>query len=143
MCSSTWRPASAKRWPSPLRRDVSAKLNRLPLRYFDAHQPGEIMSRVTNDVEKISTVIQSGLLQPHLRRVYHPAHLRGHALPQPAPHGVTVAAILGCTLVTSALAGWSQRSNARNMAAMGAVGAKVEEVSPATAWSKFSPASAL
>ena len=111
-----------------LRRDVSAKLNRLPLRYFDAHQPGEIMSRVTNDVEKISTVIQSGLLQL-ISAVFTILLTFAAMLSLSLPlTGVTVAAILGCTLVTSALAGWSQRSNARNMAAMGAVGAKVEEV---------------
>ena len=34
-----------------LRQDVSAKLNRLPLRYFDGHKTGDIMSRVTTALE--------------------------------------------------------------------------------------------
>ena len=38
------------------RKDVSAKLNRLPLRYFDDHKTGDIMSRITNDLEKVSSV---------------------------------------------------------------------------------------
>ena len=46
-----------------LRQDVSAKLNRLPLRYFDGHKTGDIMSRVTNDLEKVSSVMQVGLMQ--------------------------------------------------------------------------------
>ena len=40
-----------------------AKLNRLPLRYFDGHKTGDIMSRVTNDLEKVSSVMQVGLMQ--------------------------------------------------------------------------------
>ncbi|WP_295579793.1 ABC transporter ATP-binding protein [uncultured Oscillibacter sp.] len=111
-----------------LRRDVSEKLNRLPLRYFDAHQPGEIMSRVTNDVEKISAVIQSGLLQL-LSAVCTILFTLGAMVYLSLPlTGVTLAAVVGCAAVTGRLADWSERCNARNMAAMGAVGAKVEEV---------------
>jgi len=36
-----------------LRRDISLKINRLPLRYFDSHETGDILSRVTNDVDTI------------------------------------------------------------------------------------------
>lgn len=46
-----------------LRRDISAKLHRLPLRYFDTHKTGEVMSRVTNDLEKVSAAMQEGLPQ--------------------------------------------------------------------------------
>ncbi len=45
------------------RRDISAKLNRLPLRYFDSHKTGDIMSHVTNDLEKVSAAMQEGLPQ--------------------------------------------------------------------------------
>ena len=37
-----------------LRRDVEDKLNRLPLSYFDARQRGEVLSRVTNDIDNVS-----------------------------------------------------------------------------------------
>ena len=46
-----------------LRRDVEAKLGRLPLKYFDSHPHGDVLSRVTNDVDNISTVLQQGLSQ--------------------------------------------------------------------------------
>ena len=36
-----------------LRRDISLKINRLPLRYFDNHETGDILSRVTNDIDTI------------------------------------------------------------------------------------------
>ena len=37
-----------------LRKDISLKINRLPLKYFDTKTHGEILSRVSNDVETIS-----------------------------------------------------------------------------------------
>ena len=46
-----------------LRRDVEAKLSRLPLRYFDSHSHGDILSRVTNDIDNLTTTIQQGLSQ--------------------------------------------------------------------------------
>lgn len=46
-----------------MRRDLNAKLARLPLKYFDARSHGEIMSRVTNDIDNISTTLQQSLTQ--------------------------------------------------------------------------------
>lgn len=46
-----------------LRRDVSDKLNRLPLKYFDGRTHGETLSRVTNDVDNISSTLQQSLTQ--------------------------------------------------------------------------------
>jgi ATP-binding cassette subfamily B multidrug efflux pump len=46
-----------------LRRDVDEKLARLPLRYFDDHPRGDILSRVTNDIDNISTTLQQSLTQ--------------------------------------------------------------------------------
>lgn len=46
-----------------LRGEISEKLNRLPLSYFDRQQPGTIMSRATNDLEKMSEALQTGLLR--------------------------------------------------------------------------------
>ena len=53
----------AERLNLSLRRRVSAKLARLPLAYYDAHQPGDTISRATNDLDKVSEVLQRGLLQ--------------------------------------------------------------------------------
>ena len=46
-----------------LRRDVEAKLSRLPLHYFDSHSHGDILSRVTNDIDNLTTTLQQGLSQ--------------------------------------------------------------------------------
>ena len=37
-----------------LRTNISEKINRLPLRYFDNHEMGDVLSRVTNDVDSIA-----------------------------------------------------------------------------------------
>jgi ATP-binding cassette, subfamily B, multidrug efflux pump len=46
-----------------LRQRTDQKLARLPLRYFDANQRGDVLSRVTNDIENISQTLQQSLTQ--------------------------------------------------------------------------------
>jgi ATP-binding cassette, subfamily B, multidrug efflux pump len=46
-----------------LRNDVEAKINRLPLSYFDKQTRGELLSRVTNDIDNISQALQQTLSQ--------------------------------------------------------------------------------
>jgi len=46
-----------------LRADVEAKLNRLPLAYFDGQSRGEILSRVTNDIDNISQTLAQTMSQ--------------------------------------------------------------------------------
>jgi len=46
-----------------LRRDVDGKLARLPLKYYDNHSHGDILSRVTNDVDNIAHTLQQSITQ--------------------------------------------------------------------------------
>ncbi len=46
-----------------MRNDVKDKLDRLPLKYFDQRTYGEILSRVTNDMDNIATTLQQSLIQ--------------------------------------------------------------------------------
>ena len=46
-----------------LRKQVAEKLNRLPLRFFDQNKAGENLSRVTSDLDKVTEVLQTGLLK--------------------------------------------------------------------------------
>ncbi|CAN7499990.1 ABC transporter ATP-binding protein [Paenibacillus sp. LjRoot56] len=46
-----------------LRRDISEKLTRVPLSFFDARSHGDTMSRATNDVDTISSTMQQSLTQ--------------------------------------------------------------------------------
>ncbi|TLG75360.1 ABC transporter ATP-binding protein [Culicoidibacter larvae] len=46
-----------------MRGDVNAKLIKLPLRFYDNHSHGDVLSRVTNDIDTISTTLQQSLTQ--------------------------------------------------------------------------------
>ncbi|MEE9963641.1 MAG: ABC transporter ATP-binding protein/permease [Propionicimonas sp.] len=46
-----------------MRKQVSEKISRLPLRYFDGQPRGELLSRVTNDVDNVSQSLQQTLAQ--------------------------------------------------------------------------------
>ncbi|GGI66777.1 ABC transporter ATP-binding protein [Enterococcus alcedinis] len=45
-----------------LRRDIESKINRLPVSYFDKNQQGDVLSRVTNDVDAVSGAMQQALI---------------------------------------------------------------------------------
>lgn len=51
----------ANRFAQSLRTQISHKINKLPLRYYDTHSYGDILSRVTNDVDTIATSLNQSL----------------------------------------------------------------------------------
>lgn len=46
-----------------LREDINEKLEKLPLQYFDSRPKGEILSRVTNDIDTIGSTLQQSVTQ--------------------------------------------------------------------------------
>ena len=46
-----------------MRQDVEAKLSRLPLKYIDSQPRGELLSRVTNDIDNVAQTLQQTLSQ--------------------------------------------------------------------------------
>ena len=51
----------ANKFVRELREKISKKINRLPLKYFDEHSYGDILSRVTNDIDTISQSMNQSL----------------------------------------------------------------------------------
>lgn len=51
----------ANKFAKSLRTRISEKINKLPLKYFDKHQTGDILSRVTNDVDTIAQSMNQSL----------------------------------------------------------------------------------
>ena len=51
----------ANKFAKVLRNSISVKINKLPLKYFDKHQSGDILSRVTNDVDTIAQTMHHSL----------------------------------------------------------------------------------
>ena len=48
-----------------LRNDIISKTDKLPLRYFDNHENGDLLSRITNDVDTLSQNLNQGLENSH------------------------------------------------------------------------------
>lgn len=46
-----------------MRKDLSGKMSRMPLRFYDGTEKGELLSRATNDIEKVGEVLREGLGQ--------------------------------------------------------------------------------
>lgn len=110
------------------RQDVSAKLNRLPLRYFDTHKTGEVMSRITNDLEKVSAVIQVGLMQLITSIFTIVFTCMAMLLINPVLFLIVLASIIASIVATKYVSALSQRYYGKNMEVMGRLSGKIEEV---------------
>lgn len=51
----------SNRFANVLRNKISTKINKLPLKYFDTHETGDILSRVTNDVDTVAQNLNNSL----------------------------------------------------------------------------------
>ncbi|MGN1371768.1 MAG: ABC transporter ATP-binding protein [Candidatus Coprovivens sp.] len=51
----------SNRFANKLRNSISSKINKLPLKYFDTHENGDVLSRVTNDVDTVAQNLNNSL----------------------------------------------------------------------------------
>ncbi len=58
-----WMARIAQDTVYDMREAINTKIAKLPLNYFDTHTNGEILSRITNDIETVSTTLQQTLTQ--------------------------------------------------------------------------------
>ncbi|MDY4603654.1 ABC transporter ATP-binding protein [Clostridium tertium] len=111
-----------------LRKEISKKLNRLPLKYFDSHKTGDIMSRVTNDLEKVSLVMQVGFMQ-FISSCFTIVLTIISMLILNLKLSLLIFIFLGISAIaTNYVSSLSQRYYAENYAAMGDLSGKIEEV---------------
>lgn len=111
-----------------LRKEISKKLNRLPLKYFDSHKTGDIMSRVTNDLEKVSLVMQVGFMQ-FISSCFTIVLTIISMLILNQKLSLLIFIFLGISAIaTNYVSSLSQRYYAKNYAAMGDLSGKIEEV---------------
>ena len=111
-----------------LRKDISEKINKLPLSYFDSHKTGEIMSRVTNDLEKVSLVMQVGFMQFITSCLTIIFTIIAMFVLNPKLTLLVLVFIGISAIATNFVSKLSQRYYAENFAAMGALSGKIEEV---------------
>src|SRR5256886_3330132 len=118
----------AQRTVYGLGREVEEKLARLPLRYFDSHAHGDLLSRVTNDVDNIATTLQQGLSQL-LTSVLTVIGVLGMMLwISPLLALISVITIPLSFAVTIVIAGRSQKEFIAQWAETGALNGHVEQM---------------
>lgn len=111
-----------------LRQDISAKITKLPLRYFDSHKTGDIMSRITNDLEKVSEVLQVGLMQFISSVFTILLTAAAMLLLSPGLSLLVLVSVAISTVATKFVSDLSQRYFAQNQAVVGELNGKVEEL---------------
>ncbi|QUL98755.1 MAG: ABC transporter ATP-binding protein [Candidatus Fermentithermobacillus carboniphilus] len=111
-----------------MRKDVSVKLSRLPLKFFDSRTHGEILSRVTNDVDVVSSTLQQSLTQIISSAVTLVGVLTMMLSISPALTLVTLITIPLSAIVTVNVARRSQRFFAGQQKTLGELNGHVEEM---------------
>jgi ATP-binding cassette subfamily B multidrug efflux pump len=111
-----------------LRRDVDEKIGRLPLRYFDSHSRGDILSRVTNDIDNIGQTLQQSLTQLITSVLTVVGVLVMMLLISPLLALISLLAVPASVAVTVAIAKRSQKRFAAQWAITGTLNGQVEEM---------------
>ncbi|MBL8967533.1 MAG: ABC transporter ATP-binding protein, partial [Spirochaetaceae bacterium] len=110
-----------------LRKEVDAKLGRLPLRYFDSRPHGEILSRVTNDVETVATTLQQSVTQAITSVVQLAGFVVMMLLISPVLTLIVAATLPLYVFVTAFVAKKSQKYFAAQQKQLGAISGHIEE----------------
>ncbi|MFD0969361.1 ABC transporter ATP-binding protein [Plantactinospora endophytica] len=110
-----------------LRSDVEAKLNRLPLPYFDGQPRGELLSRVTNDIDNIAQTLQQTLSQLLASLLTVVGVLGVMFWISPLLAVVALIAVPLSVLVTKAIAKRSQKQFIAQWTHTGALNGQIEE----------------
>jgi len=110
-----------------LRRDVEDKLSRLPLPYFDAQPRGELLSRVTNDIDNMAQSLQQTLSQLLTSLLTVVAMVTMMIVISPLLAVIALVTIPLSIVVTTAIGKRSQRHFVQQWKSTGELNAVVEE----------------
>ncbi|MEN6324855.1 MAG: ABC transporter ATP-binding protein [Syntrophomonas sp.] len=111
-----------------MRQDINNKLARLPLKFFDVHSHGEILSRVTNDIDNIATTLQQSLTQLITSIVTLLGIIVMMLTISPMLTLITLITLPLYAMVTSRVASSSQKYFALQQKSLGELNAHVEEM---------------
>ena len=111
-----------------LRKDLFAALSRLPLKYFDSHSSGDIMSRLTNDVDNISNTLSQSVTQLFSGIINIIGTLAEMLLLSPLLTLISLIAIPVMLLITRAIAKISRRFYREQQKNLGELNGYIEEM---------------
>jgi ATP-binding cassette subfamily B protein len=110
-----------------LRADVEDKINRLPLPYFDKQPRGELLSRVTNDIDNVSQSLQQTMSQLLTSLLTVVGVLTMMFVVSPVLAVIALVAVPAAMLVTKAIAKRSQKQFVAQWTRTGALNGQIEE----------------
>lgn len=110
-----------------LRKEISHKLNRLPLKYYDAHKKGDLLSRATSDLEKVADSLQQGLMQLITSAVTIVAGVIIMMIIHPALTLIIIAALILSMVITTKIAQKVEGHFADNQKHLGDLNSLIEE----------------
>ena len=110
-----------------LRRRISDKLNRLPLRYFDAHKKGQILSRVTSDLERVADTLQETIAEMITAVITLVGAFVMMMLISPTLTLIALGTVVASMVVALIIGSRTNRCYAANQAALGDLNANIEE----------------
>jgi ATP-binding cassette subfamily B protein len=111
-----------------LRRETDEKLGRLPLKYFDGHPRGDVLSRVTNDIDNIGQTLQQSLTQLITSLLTVVGVLILMLTISPILAAISLLAVPVSIAVTILIASRSQKQFVAQWASTGALNGHVEEM---------------
>ena len=111
-----------------MRNEVKEKLDRLPLKYFDGRTHGEILSRVTNDMDTIATTLQQSLTQLITSVVTVVGILAMMLSISPIMTVIALVTLPACGVLTVMIAKQSQKYFSKQQKSLGELNGHVEEM---------------
>lgn len=110
-----------------LREKVSEKLALLPLRYYDQHKKGDILSRATNDLDKVADTLEDGLMQFFSATVSIIGAFILMFIINPLLTFIALGTIIASMTVAAIIAQRTQRYYAENQKVLGEMNGTIEE----------------
>lgn len=111
-----------------IRKDLFDKMQSLPLKYFDTHTHGELMSRYTNDIETVSEALNNSFGSLISCTLNFLGTIAMMIVLSPLLTGITFIMLAVMLGVVKVIGGRSRRYFARQQAAIGAVNGYIEEM---------------
>ena len=110
-----------------LRKRISDKLNKLPLQYFDTHKKGQMLSRVTSDLERVADTLQETIASMITALITLIGAFIMMLLISPTLTLIALGTVVASILVSVVIGSRTNRYHAANQATLGELNANIEE----------------
>jgi len=110
-----------------IRQDVFSNLQRLPMKYFDTHDNGDVMSRLTNDVDNINTALMQTFVQLFTGIISVIGMGLAMIILSPLLTGITLLSTVATYLFSKGIAKLTQKAFMNQQTSLGELNTQIEE----------------